>query len=123
MADRAALGRALQNLLSNAMKFSGEQRLIKIRAHTGKRRHGKEVLITVEDKGIGIEPDELKMIFEPFRRGKAVISSHIPGSGLGLSLVKRIVESHNGRVSVRSIPGQGSAFTLHLPAMSELALE
>jgi len=123
MADRSALGRAIQNLLSNALKFSGEQRRIEVRAQTtdGKRR--KEVLITVEDHGIGIEPDELKNIFEPFRRGKAVLSSSVHGSGLGLSLVKRIVEGHSGRVSVRSVPGGGSAFTLHLPAMPGPASE
>ncbi len=118
MADRSALGRAIQNLLSNALKFSGEQRRIKVRAQTSDGKRRKEVLITVEDHGIGIEPDELKNIFEPFRRGKAVLSSSIHGSGLGLSLVKHIVEGHRGRVSVRSIPGKCSAFTLHLPAIS-----
>lgn len=123
MADRSALGRAIQNLLSNALKFSGEQRLIKMRAQTGDGRRGKEVLITVEDHGIGIEPHEVKNIFEPFRRGKAVLSSSIHGNGLGLSLVKHIVEGHSGRVSVRSVPGKGSAFTLRLPAMSEPAPE
>ena len=122
LADRSALGRAIQNLLSNALKFSGEQRRIKVHAQSGGGRR-KEVLITVEDHGIGIEPDELKNIFEPFRRGKAVLSSSIHGSGLGLSLVKRIVEGHSGRVSVRSVPGKGSAFTLHLPAMSGPAPE
>jgi two-component system, OmpR family, sensor histidine kinase SenX3 len=123
MADRSALGRAIQNLLSNALKFSGEQRWIKMRAQTGDGKRGKEVLITVEDHGIGIEPHELKNIFEPFRRGKAVLSSSIHGSGLGLSLVKHIVEGHSGRVSVRSVPGKGSAFTLRLPAMSGPAPE
>lgn len=123
MADRAALGRAIQNLLSNAMKFSGDQRLIKVRAQTSKSKHGEEVIIGIEDHGIGIEPHELKQIFEPFHRGKMAVSSQIHGSGLGLSLVKHIVEGHNGRVNVRSIPGRGSAFTLHLPMMSESGLE
>jgi signal transduction histidine kinase len=123
MADRSALGRAIQNLLSNALKYSGEQRRIKVRAQTGDGKSRKEVLITVEDHGIGIEPDELKNIFEPFQRGKAVLSSSIRGSGLGLSLVKHIVEGHSGKVSVRSVPGKGSAFMLHLPAMSGSAQE
>jgi len=117
MADRSALGRAIQNLLSNALKFSGEQRRIEVRTQTTDSKRRKEVQITVEDHGIGIDPDELKTIFEPFRRGKAVLSLSVHGSGLGLSLVKRIVEGHSGKVSVRSVPGKGSAFTLHLPAM------
>jgi signal transduction histidine kinase len=123
MADRSALGRAIQNLLSNALKFSGEKRRIKVLAQTGPGKRGEEVLITIEDHGIGIETDELKNIFEPFRRGKAVLSSSIHGSGLGLSLVKRIMDGHSGRVTVRSVPGKGSAFTLHLPAMPGPASE
>ncbi|MBO0862457.1 MAG: HAMP domain-containing histidine kinase [Chloracidobacterium sp.] len=115
MADRAALGRGIRNLLNNAMKFSGDRRLIEIRARTGVGKQGKEVMISVGDHGIGIEPEELKSIFKPFRRGKAAISSQIHGSGLGLSLVKHIIEGHRGEVNVRSVPGQGSVFTLHLP--------
>lgn len=119
MADRAALGRAIQNMLDNAMKFSAEHKLITVRIYTSQGRDGEEVLIGVEDYGMGIEPDELKQIFEPFRRGKAAIASQIHGSGLGLSLVKHIAEGHHGKVSVRSTPGQGSTFTLHLPVVAE----
>jgi two-component system, OmpR family, sensor histidine kinase SenX3 len=123
IADRAALGRAIQNLLDNAMKFSGEQRLIRVRAQAGGGKSRKEVMISVEDQGIGVEPDELKHIFEPFHRGRAAVSSQIRGNGLGLSLVKHIVEGHHGRVTVRSTPRQGSTFTIHLPASSEHAAE
>jgi two-component system, OmpR family, sensor histidine kinase SenX3 len=122
-ADRAALGRALQNLLDNAMKFSSDQRLIAVSARAGGGKSRPEVMISVENQGIGIEPDELKHIFEPFRRGRAAVSSQIRGNGLGLSIVKHIVEGHYGRVTVRSSPHQGNTFTIHLPASSEHAAE
>ncbi|MBO0720514.1 MAG: hypothetical protein J2P41_06820 [Blastocatellia bacterium] len=115
MADQAALGRAIRNLLNNAMKFGGDQRSINIQAWRGSGKRGSEVMISIEDHGIGIEPEELKSIFEPFRRGRAAISSQIRGSGLGLSLVKHIMAGHHGKVSVQSVPGKGSVFTLHLP--------
>jgi Osmosensitive K+ channel histidine kinase len=113
--DAAALRRTLQNLLNNAMKYDREKRRISIRARSVVNSHGEEVQITVEDQGIGIEPAELPHIFEPFYRGSEVVAAQIHGNGLGLSLVKQVVEAHRGRVSVVSVPGQGSAFTLHLP--------
>ncbi len=113
--DAAALRRTLQNLLNNAMKYDHEKRRISIRARSVVNAHGEEVQITVEDQGIGIEPAELPHIFEPFYRGSEVVAAQIHGNGLGLSLVRQVVEAHRGRVSVVSVPGQGSAFTLHLP--------
>lgn len=114
--DAAALRRALQNLLNNAMKYDREKRRISIRARSVVNSHGEEVQITVEDQGRGIEPAELPHIFEPFYRGSEVVAAQIHGNGLGLSLVTQVVEAHRGRVSVVSVPGQGSAFTLHLPS-------
>lgn len=110
-ADSAALRRAMQNLLNNAMKYSDQQRLILIRAH----QQNNEAQITVEDHGMGIDAAELPHLFEPFRRGQAAVAAQIPGNGLGLSLVRRVLEAHGGSVTVRSRLGQGSAFTLHLP--------
>ena len=114
-ADEAALSRSIQNLLTNAMKYSGDSRLIEItaRSHTGDKN--PEVLITVSDQGLGIAPDEFAHIFEPFYRGSEVTAAQIHGNGLGLSLVKNIIEAHHGKVSVTSVEGKGSAFTLHLP--------
>lgn len=115
LADTPALKQALQNLLSNAMKYGGERRWIGIKAQSGDGERGPEVCITIADRGIGIAPAELARIFEPFYRGKEVVAAQIHGNGLGLSLVKRVIEAHGGSVSVTSVPGQGSSFTLHLP--------
>ena len=128
-ADAAALSRAIQNLLSNAMKYSGESRWIGLSVETVKTDNGKEILIKVSDKGLGIQPSELPHIFEPFYRGKDVIASQIHGNGLGLSLVKHIASAHQGQVSVGSVLGKGSQFILILPLthmqeiMSDIARE
>lgn len=119
-ADSAALSRAIQNLLTNAMKYSGENLSIKIKAERVATNRGDEAQITVEDHGLGIAPAELPHVFEPFFRGSGVIDAQIHGSGLGLSLVKHIIEAHGGRVTVKSVERQGSAFTLHLPAANEV---
>lgn len=115
LADSAALTRAIQNLLTNAMKYGGQSCWIGLSAQTSDAPHETEVRITIEDKGQGISPGDLPHIFEPFRRGREAITAQIYGSGLGLSLVKRIVEAHNGKISVESVHGRGSSFTLHLP--------
>jgi signal transduction histidine kinase len=114
-ADRGALRRALVNLLQNAVKFGGDGRWVGLRAESGVAGR-RQVRITVEDRGLGIPPTEQKRLFEPFFRGEEALSRQIRGSGLGLSLVKRIVEAHGGAVEVSTSPGRGSAFTLVLPA-------
>jgi signal transduction histidine kinase len=70
----------------------------------------------VEDHGLGIAPAERERIFEPFVRGQEAQARQIRGSGLGLSLVSRIVEAHSGRITLTSTPGQGSTFVVSLPA-------
>lgn len=117
-ADASALSRAVQNLLSNAMKYSGDNRWIGLKVQTLKSERGGEIQIQVSDRGLGIPPSELPHIFEPFYRGKEVVAGQIHGNGLGLSLVKHIVEAHGGQVSVESKIGQGSVFTLRLPVIT-----
>jgi signal transduction histidine kinase len=116
LGDAAALRSAIQNLVANAMKYGGADRWIGIRAdvaHEG--RHRREVRITVEDHGRGVDPADLPHIFDPFYRGAEATSRQIQGSGLGLALVRRIAEAHRGRVTVVTRARVGSAFTLHLP--------
>lgn len=117
-ADAAALSRAIQNLLSNAMKYGGDSRWIGLSIETVKADRDAEVKIKVSDRGLGIAPSELPHIFEPFYRGKEVVAGQIHGNGLGLSLVKHIVDAHSGQVQVESIVGKGSCFTLILPLMT-----
>jgi len=118
-ADVAALRHAMQNLLSNAMKYSGESRWIGLRARAVMSEQRSELQIIIADHGLGIAPDDLPHIFEPFYRGREVVAAQIHGNGLGLSLVKRIIEAHGGSVSVESAPSRGSTFTLHLPATAQ----
>ena len=112
LGDEQALRRVFQNLVSNAIKYGATGGWIGLRAGAS----GREVLVTVADRGIGIEPAEQPRIFEPFYRAPGAISAQIHGAGLGLSLVQRIVEAHGGRVEVRSSPGSGSEFGVYLPA-------
>ncbi len=119
MADAPAIERALQNLLSNAMKYGGEDRWIGINAKAVTNGHGPEVQITVSDHGRGIADEEQQQIFEPFYRGNEVRAAQIHGNGLGLSLVKNIVRAHQGKIHVESQAGHGSTFIMSLPALSE----
>jgi two-component system sensor histidine kinase SenX3 len=116
LGDEAALRRVFQNLVGNAIKYGASGGWIGVRA----RSSGREVLVSIADRGIGIEPAEHVRIFEPFYRAPNASNAQIQGAGLGLSLVQRIVEAHGGRITVRSAPGSGSEFTVHLPAASEV---
>ena len=110
-ADRNALSRAIQNLIGNSLKYSKDSKWLKVTASNG----GGTIKIAVEDKGIGIAAADLKHIFEPFYRAKAVVDEQIHGNGLGLSLVKETVEAHGGKISAESEIGKGSRFIVHLP--------
>jgi PAS domain S-box-containing protein len=108
LGDRLRLEQVLENLLSNAMKY-GAGAPIHLRCHA----EGGVALLSVEDEGIGISPEDQRRIFERFER--AVPVSHYGGFGLGLYLLKEIVEAHRGSVAVASEPGQGARFTVTLP--------
>jgi signal transduction histidine kinase len=105
-----------QNLVSNAIKYGAQGRWIGLKARAAA---GKEIIVTVSDRGAGIPAAEQTRIFEPFYRAPSVISAQIQGAGLGLSLVQRIIEAHGGRITVRSAEGSGSDFIVHLPAATE----
>lgn len=109
-ADSNALSQAIQNLIFNSLKYSNGEKWLKISAKNG---NGK-IKIAVEDKGIGIAPKDLKHIFEPFFRAKAVVDEQIHGNGLGLSLVKETIEAHGGKISAESEIGKGSKFIIML---------
>jgi signal transduction histidine kinase len=117
--DREAISQALLNLLDNAVKYSGaaEEREVVVRVW----QKGACVFISVADHGVGIPAEEQKKIFEKFYRVSTGLVHDVKGSGLGLSLVKHIVEAHRGTVEVESAPGRGSTFTISLPADSDAA--
>jgi signal transduction histidine kinase len=115
-ADKSALIRAVQNLIGNALKYSGQSRWIAVRACAD----AHVLSIVVEDRGSGIPEDEIACIFQPFYRGQAARDSQISGSGLGLSLVKNIVEAHGGTVQVTSTAGRGSQFQINVPAPADV---
>ncbi|MBX7055166.1 MAG: HAMP domain-containing histidine kinase [Pyrinomonadaceae bacterium] len=109
--DPNSLSGAIQNLIVNAVKYSNGERWIGISAETD----GQIVRISVEDKGLGMSKGDLRQAFEPFFRSKQVVDAQIHGNGLGLSLVRKITDSHGGRVSATSELGKGSRFTIELP--------
>ncbi len=109
--DRESLALAIWNLLENAVKYSGQCRTIRVAV--GQR--GDRATISVRDGGLGIEPRERKAIFEKFVRGDSARVADTKGTGLGLALVRRIVQGHGGAVEVESEPDKGSTFTIVLP--------
>jgi signal transduction histidine kinase len=110
--DPDALTRAMWNLLDNAVKYSGASRSVTLTLEST----ANAVLISVRDEGLGIPRHEHHEIFRKFVRGAASHAHGIKGTGIGLAMVRHIVESHGGTVRVDSTPGLGSTFTIELPA-------
>jgi signal transduction histidine kinase len=110
-ADRDGAAEAIINLLSNAMKYSGSNRRIDVRL----RSNGKNLTLDVRDYGIGIPQSELGKVFEKFHRVQDGARRPVAGTGLGLALVKHIMDAHGGLVKVQSKEGKGSTFTLVFP--------
>jgi signal transduction histidine kinase len=109
--DREAIARSLLNLVNNALKYSQDRKFIGVSLF----RSNGNVKLEVEDHGIGIPFQEQSKIFEKFYRVGDPLVHNTKGSGLGLSLVRHIVQAHGGEVFVDSVPGQGSKFTISLP--------
>jgi len=109
-ADRDALAQALWNLLDNAVKYSGNNRTVRVELEAD-----GDVAIRVRDSGYGIARCEQEQIFRKFARGSAAREHDIKGTGIGLAMVKHIVDAHGGRVVVDSEPEQGSTFAIVLP--------
>jgi len=110
-ADEEAIRQALHNVLDNAAKFSGPEKDIEVKVH--RIKNGVE--ISVQDKGIGIPENEQKRIFEKFYRGKQASAASPTGTGLGLTLVKHIMDAHDGDVIIKSQPGKGTCVSLIFP--------
>ena len=109
--DAEAITQATTNLIDNAVKYSGESREVVVHAFSENDRFN----ITVEDFGIGLRAGDAERVFERFYRGGDELTRSVKGTGLGLTLVKRIAEAHGGSVVVESEPGRGSRFTIRLP--------
>lgn len=120
-ADEERVLKVLNELVTNAIKFSGPDTVVKLSAHmlpeekAGAEKR-KSVCLVVEDQGYGIEAEKLDRIFERFQQGDASDSRPLGGTGLGLALCQRIVEQHGGRIWAESEVGQGSRFYFTLPA-------
>ena len=113
-ADAARLQRAIGNLLHNAIKYSADGGSVLVTL--SRSADGAQALVAVRDHGIGIAPEDLERIFERFERGSNVVG-RIPGTGIGLAGARQIVEQHGGTLSVQSVLGEGSVFTIALPAV------
>lgn len=108
--DRDLLVVAFRNLIENALKFSSPDGQVEVRAS----EDGRNVLVEIDDNGRGIQPEDLPHIFDELYRGENARGT--PGSGLGLTLVRRIIELHSGSLEVHSRPEQGTMVRVHLPA-------
>jgi len=116
--DRNAMKLVFNNLLDNAFKFSSEDSEIRV-IH---KKRGNKLLVKIMDDGIGIPKNEQAKIFEKFYRGKSALDHSITGTGLGLTIVKKIIEDHGGEIQVSSQPGKGSAFMILLPLETKPAI-
>jgi len=111
MADTEALSEALLNVVDNALKYGRDQKWIKVSTANTDR----SVYVDVEDHGIGISAEDQPKIFEKFYRVSSGLTHETRGSGLGLTLVRHIMDAHNGEVTVNSRVGEGSTFRLSFP--------
>jgi two-component system sensor histidine kinase GlrK len=117
-ADLEKIPQVYSNLLSNAIKYTPENG--KIQVDIGRSRFG--VRVSVTDSGIGIAPEDLPNVFTKFYQAKNADKASTRGTGVGLALVKALVEAHGGRVFAESVVGEGTRFTVELPALQDAML-
>ena len=116
LGDRDELMRVFENLIENALKYAASGKKIDIAAGVGEGgKNAREVAVKVRDFGPGIAPEHLPRLTERFYRVDVTESRAQGGTGLGLALVKHILNRHGGRLTIASVPGQGATFTAHLP--------
>jgi two-component sensor histidine kinase len=117
--DEGQLSQVLLNIIANAIKFSDEDSQIEIALSAVSQNNRPYISISVRDNGIGIPEEDQKQLFTRFFRGKNAVSAQFPGTGLGLSIANILVENHGGEISLSSIVGKGSTFTIALPAFPD----
>ncbi len=113
--DREAMEQVIHNLMDNASKYSGDSKTIEVRLFP----KGNKVIFSVRDYGIGIRKEDHDKIFSRFYRAGEELTQSVKGSGIGLTIVKQIVDAHHGDISVESNPDKGSIFTVMLPVSSK----
>jgi len=114
LADREAIRSVFANLIDNAIKYTDEAGRVEVRVAEA----GDYVTVSVRDNGIGMRPEELARAFDEFFRATNARTADVPGTGLGLTIVKSLVDMHEGKIDIESAPGQGSTFTVSLPKVS-----
>ena len=116
-ADAEKIYWVLYQLIDNGIKSTPAGGQVSFEAAAGKN----SMRLSVRDTGIGVSPDQLRLIFEPFSQASDAPGQLVDGTGLGLALVKRIVEAHSARVEIESQPGHGSTFSFELPLVQPAA--
>jgi signal transduction histidine kinase len=115
--DAVKIEKAIRHLVANALTHTPENGTVTVYT----RHTAEHAIIEVQDSGLGIAPEIIERIFEPFFRGDSARTVDRGGVGLGLTIVKMIVEAHGGTVIARSLAGMGSIFVLSLPLKEEIA--
>ncbi len=118
-ADEDAVISALINIYTNALKYSRAPKKLAVKVNNS----GSSVVISISDNGIGMSEEDVKNILQPYYRSTLVQNKNFIGTGIGLALVKHIVEGHSGKIYINSIPGEGSTFTLEFPVLKEESAE
>ena len=116
--DRDALRSAVQNVIGNAVKYSARGGSVDVSAHLANGA-ARRVQITVADRGLGIDAADLPHVFKPFYRGRRAVDAQVRGTGVGLSVVRHVVDAHGGSIAIDSRAGEGTTVVVELPAQAE----